>query len=370
MRNLTKLNVLLLAIMIYSCQHHSGYEITGNLTGFPDSTVIYLRNLNTDEIFDSTLIVGNEFQFIGKLTDEPEQIWLNTIVSNEFIYTDLLIGNEKIKIEGDISDFPWNVNITGSQSQDDYNYLRDLRKYHDYKRDSILDSFFELPPDVQEQNANDIWNVQIKSIDDTIRALQIEYVKSHINTYSGIINLGYLKNSLPKDTVQALYNQLNDEIKSSKYARIIEIYLNEKISELGDYYHDFTAYNENGDTIIFSNLIGEYILLDFTAAYCGPCIQSAEELRLIDRTYSDSIKIVSFSGDVKKDIWLNSLKRDSVSWVSLWDGKGRSSDTYIKYGVEGVPSFFLMDPKGIIIDMWSGYGKGLLEYKLKRFKKD
>ncbi len=55
-----------------------------------------------------------------------------------------------------------------------------------------------------------------------------------------------------------------------------------KISEIGDTYHDFEAFTINGDKIKFSELIGKYILLDFTGAYCGPCIQSVVELKLID----------------------------------------------------------------------------------------
>lgn len=369
MRNPFRLIVILVAITALSCQKQNGYIITGDLTGFPDSTMIYLRNLSTDETFDSTMIIGNKFQFKGQLLDVPEQIWLNTKVDNEFIYTNLLIGNENIRIKADIKDFPWNVNITGSKTQDDFNYLRDLTKSFDMQRDSLVKNFFKLSPEVQQEKGKDIWG-RINIIDDTTHRLRITYVKSHINTYSGIINLGYLKNSLPKDTVQVLYNKLSDDLKSSKYAKVVEIYLKEKISEIGDSYHDFEAFNKTNEKIKFSSLTGKFVLLDFTAAYCGPCIQSAEELRLIDKTYSDSLTIVSFSGDAKKDIWLNSIKRDSVTWISLWDGKGTYSDTYIKYGVQGFPTFFLIDPTGKIIDKWSGFGQGMLVDKLKRFKKN
>jgi peroxiredoxin len=368
MKAFIKLSIILFSLSIYSCQDQVGYVITGNLTGFPDSTMLYLRNLSTDETFDSTLIIGNKFQFKGQLLDEPEQIWMNTRVGNEFIYANLLIGNEKISIEGDIHDFPWSVKITGSKTQDDFDNLRDLTKSYDLKRDSLVQVFFKLTPEMQQEKEKEIWS-EIKTLDDTTYALRVGYVKSHLNTYPAIINLGYLKNSLPKDTVQSLYNKLSDEIKASKYAKVIEIYLNDKIAEVGDAYHDFTAQNIQGDTVRFSNLTGKYILLDFTSAYCGPCIQSAEELRSIDKTYSDSLEIVSFSTDAKKEFWTMSLQRDSVTWLSLWDGKGMYGETYIKYGIQGVPTFFLIDPKGKIIDKWSGYGKGSLENKLERFKK-
>jgi peroxiredoxin len=367
MKKISKLFLIICTLTIVSCNSQKGYVITGDLTGFPDSTMIYLDNLSTQERFDSTRIIKNNFVFRGQLQYVPEKIWLNTRVDNEFIYTNLLIGNENVTISGDIKDFPWDVKISGSRIQADYTYRLNLTKAFNKKRTSLVKSFFELPEEIKEVKGKEIW-AEIKVLDDSTHKLKISYIKSHLNTYPGIIELGYLKKSFTKDTLKAMYGRLSPEIKASKYAKIIEIYLSDKISEIGDRYHDFEAINKDGEKLKFSELTGKYILLDFTTANCGPCIQSAEELRLINKAYSDSLTIVSFSGDAKKDIWINSLKRDSVSWISLWDGKGMYSETYIKYGVQGIPTFFLIAPDGKIIDKWAGFGKGSLENKLKKFK--
>ncbi|MDR3094261.1 MAG: AhpC/TSA family protein [Bacteroidales bacterium] len=365
-----KLILAAVTAVLFSCNQPNGYVIQGNLTGFPDSTMIYLRNMSSDETFDSALIINHQFELKGVLENVPEQIWLNTRIDNKLIYKNLLIGNEKIKVTGDIKDFPFNVQISGSKTQKDFDDLQDLTKSLEIQRDSLVQSYFRLSPEIQGEKGKEIGR-KIRLIDDSIQKIRIEYVKSHTNAYPAVINLGYLKSAIPKDTVRVLYENLTNELKSSKYAKIVEVYLNEKISEVGDHYHDFEAFNKTGDKINFSDLIektGKYILLDFTTTHCGPCIQAAEELRTIHQTYSDSLTIVSFSCDAKKEWWLKSLDRDSVSWVGLWDGKGTYSETYIKYGVWAFPSFFLINPHGKIISKWVGYNKGSLVNSLTRFQ--
>jgi len=367
MKNLTGLFLIVLSFGFFSCNQESGFIISGDVTGFPDNTKIYLQNSGTQEIIDSTIINDNKFLFKGLLENPPEIVFIEGKLNNQLIYTSLIMGNEKIKIKADIKDFPYNVKVKGSKIQDDQNILTSKTKSLYMERDSLVKLFLKLSPEVQEKEGKEIW-ARIRIIDHTTDSIRIDFIKSDINTYWGVICLGNLKSALPIDTVQALYNKLTPELKATKYAKVIEVYLTEKISTIGDKYHDFKAINRNNDTIKFSDLIGKYILLDFTTAYCGPCIQSVEELKKINKSFTDSLLIVSFSGDVNKNVWLKSLERDSVSWISLWDGHGNYSETFIKYGIQGVPTFFLIDPKGIIIDKWVGYWKGALENKLTKIK--
>lgn len=350
-------------ILLSSCDNkvkkEEKFTISGQVSGFPNGTKFYLRNLATDAVFDSTTVENSSFKFEGNLSNPPEQIWLNAIVDKKFIYTNLLIGNDDITVKGDISDFPWNVNIKGSKSQEDFNYSQNLTKEYDIKRDSMVKSLMKLPQAKQQE----IWK-KIRKIDSITNAIRINYVKSHSDTYVSVINLGYMKNRLPKDTIQKIFDKYTPEIKQSKYAKVVEVFLRENISKVGDKYHEFEGLNQKGENVKFSDIKGQYTLLDFTAAYCGPCIQAADELVEISKSYSDSLTIVSFSQDPKKDVWLKSLERDKVTWNSVWDGKGRYSETSIKYGIQGIPTFILINPKGIIIDKWSGYGKGSILSRL------
>lgn len=341
------------------------FTIVGQVSGFPDGTKFYLLNLATDAVFDSTTVKNNKFKFEGHLYSPPEQIKLNATIDNKRIYTNLLIGNDDIIVKGDILDFPWNVDIKGSKIQEDFNHSQNITKEYNIKRDSLVESYMKLPQDKQEEIGEGIWR-EIGKIDSITTALRIDYIKSHPNTYTSVIELGYLKNEVPKDTIQKIYDTYASEIKESKYAKVIEVFLRENISNVGDKYHDFQGLNRIGEKVKFSDIKGEYALLDFTAANCGPCIQAAEELLEINNDYSDSLTIISFSLDPKKDVWLKSLERNRVAWNSIWDGEGKYSETPIKYGIQGIPTFVLIDPNGIIIDKWSGYGKGNIVSRLEK----
>ncbi len=363
--------LLIICIIIFAtaCKKDSkeeNYVISGNVTGFADGTKFYLKNLSTDVVFDSAVIKNNHFRFEGHLSDTPEEVALDVNLKDEFIYTILLIGNENITINGNISDFPFDLKITGSKFQEDNNYQYNLTKELYKQRNALVQEYFNLPEDKREEEGIVIWE-KIGKIDKATDSITINYIKTHNNTYPSIISLGNLKDKIHKDTLQKIFDKYTPEIKKSKYAKIVEVFLKEKIAKIGDKYHNFEGFNQKGEKVKFSNVKGEnYTLLDFTSAYCGACISSAGELVEISKKYADTLTIISVSQNPNKKDWLKSLKRDKVTWNSIWDGKGRFSETTIKYGIRGFPTFVLINPQGIIVDKWSGYGKGLLFERLEK----
>ena len=87
------------------------------------------------------------------------------------------------------------------------------------------------------------------------------------------------------------------------------------------------------------------------------------------KTYSDSLQIISFSTDSRKELWLNSLKRDSVSWPSLWSAEDVETGCIsVPYEIRSTPRFFVIDPQGKVIQKLRGYGKGSFDEQLGRLK--
>lgn len=364
--------LLITIIAVLSCeknhqtQKEEKYVIAGHLTGFPDNTIIYLKNLSTDANVDSSLVVGGKFQMEGKFSNPPEQLWLTSNVQGNSIYTNLLMGNDSLFVTGDVKEFPWKIKRKGSQIQEEYNQARNLTKEFEIERDSLVNFFVALPPEEQQKRGKEIWT-RIGAIDSITLAKRFQYLKSN-KTFISVIDLGYLKNQLPKDTVKTIFQNYPEEIRNSKYGNVIKTYLKRDVLEVGDTFYDFEGLNQQKEKVQLSSIRNKekFTLIDFTSTHCGASMQAADELASVYQNYSDSLKIVSFSGDPQKEAWLEGVERDSVKWLSIWDGKGRFSETSISYGVTSFPTFVLINPKGEIVDKWSGYSEGNIKTRIDK----
>lgn len=350
---------------ILACNNQKGFIINGEISGIPDSTMIYITNLYSTVTLDSSYIISGEFQLSGQLSYTPEELRLKTDVNNKPLSVDLLIGNEEVTVKGDATDFPLTLIIEGSKTQKERNALNNQIKKWQLERDSLMQSFFTN----QDENRplefiNKTWS-RIKEIDNTIYSIRINFIKRNPESYTSLLIIKDLIYKLPKDSIEEYYRSLSGSLKNSRYAQVVNTYLRYPISNVGYICYDFEGYDVNGNSHHLYDTDAQYILLEFVGTFCGPCIQASKELHKINNEYSDKISIISFSTDPQKSVWLTGIKRDNVKWLSLWDGKGNESETCIKYGIRGVPSFFLLDSNFVLINKWIGYNKGDILNKIE-----
>lgn len=352
---------LLLLLVLSTCLTFNGssqqYMISGKITGFPEGAKFFIVNLDTDEVLDSTVIRQNAFIMKGSLIGAPQAIRLYCINNNNLYYTPLLIGNDTISVKGDLKDFPWDLTITGSPTQDGLNLLYALTKEGQKQRSQLVEEYFKLPADSAKTRGYIIW-ATIAKLDSVDHMITKAFIRDHRNTYAALQYMFFFRNIIGRDTLSSLYASLPPYMQQNEMGLRVANYL--KIGDpvkQGDPMVDFSAFDKGGKVHRPSEYKGKYILLDFSSTYCGPCMESVTDMKKLSAAYSNRLAIVSLSADAGKKTWLTGLERDQPSWLSLWDGKGIYSEAMLKYGVSGYPTFCLIDPKGIIVSLWTGYGK-------------
>ena len=362
--------VVLLIFIFFTTQTFGQKNlISGDLKGFANGDKVFFQDPDQQKILDSTIIFNGKFSLKIALDEIPKGYYLNIKSDSKFYYCFLFIANENVKIKGQKNDFPNDLLIIGSKNHLVRSILNDKTKILDKERDKVV-SF--LRADVPNEN-DTIYKVaykrnskRLKEIDKTTDSIKKDFIIQNLNTYYGLNELYYLRSKFEKQTLQKMYSGLKAVYKKSIYGERISNFL--KIGDAlkkGNQYFDFEAKDTSGKKYKISEFSGKYILLDFTETYCGPCIESVEELKMVSKKYSDSLTVISFSADKSDLIWKTGLKRDNINWLSLSDGKGTYGNILLKYSVDSYPTFFLINKNGEIINIQKGFGVGMVENMLK-----
>ena len=212
---------------------------------------------------------------------------------------------------------------------------------------------------------------EYRELYEKVTSFEKEFYLNHPNSWHTLAEMeSYYMMELPKDDLKKLYDQLLPEQRNSVYGQTIKRYLDVKNIEKGDSLKDFNiiAKDQNGDQFNLMDVKAPYILLDFSQLYCGPCKAAAKEIHEIMEKYTDKVAFINFSSDDSEEEWKEMVKRDKITWPSLYDGGSRGT-VCLRYNVNSYPSFFLFGPDRTLIDITMGYSKGMLDKYLSHFVK-
>lgn len=112
----------------------------------------------------------------------------------------------------------------------------------------------------------------------------------------------------------------------------------------------FTGPSLEGKTHSLSDYRGKYLLIDFWASWCPPCRAENPNVVAAYQKFKDrNFAILGISLDEEKAQWQQAVTEDKLTWDHVSDLKGWESELAALYGVQAIPTNFLVDPSGEII---------------------
>ncbi len=161
--------------------------------------------------------------------------------------------------------------------------------------------------------------------------------------------------------IEERMSQFSDQLKEHKFMVELSDLITDKASTaVGRPYFDIKLQNRDGKALSVSELLdqGNYVLIDFWASWCVPCMEEMPYLKEAYAEFGDKgFEIYAVSMDSNRNKWLEAVD-ESMPWVNVI--RSSTSTATKDYDVKTIPLNFLISPKGKIV------AKNLRGEELKR----
>ncbi len=151
---------------------------------------------------------------------------------------------------------------------------------------------------------------------------------------------------------EQLYHEEKANFPQSKFlAPLTEIYEELKRLAPGQPAPLFTFKDIEGKEVSLSDFKGKVVYLDIWASWCGPCIAEIPHAKkLKERMKDKDIVFLYVTIDEDEKAWKDMVKNKEMEGVHLISEGGWASKINKLYGVNGVPTYFLIGKDGKIFN--------------------
>jgi peroxiredoxin len=341
--------LITLAILAGGCASEPHYVVKGKIEG-SDKIIFYMqkREAGRTITIDSAISRKGRFTMKGGTIDYPQLIQL--VAGDTRNRTSFYLENSKIGITGSL-DSLFKATIKGSETHDEYRSFVDSNKP---LSEVYSSTYLEYHAANQAGNTERMaqLEIQIDSIQTEMRNLQKNFVRDNPASYVTPSILGSISHQMEADEIESMINGLNSEIAGLPQVKALKERVEMmKAVAIGKKAPDFTMNDAEGNPVSLKERLGSgLLLLDFWAAWCGPCRQENPHVVKVYKDFNKKgFDVFGVSLDQKKEDWIKAIADDDLTWTHVSDLQYWGNEAAKMYAVSSIPSNFLLDESGTII---------------------
>jgi len=355
-------NIIALALIILtlvSCkektQTANGYILEGSIDKSADNMVVKILQFddNKEILIDSATIKNGKITLKGTV-DSPDIYYIT--IPGIYGNMPIILENENMSITF-YKDSLTKSLVKGSKE----NNL--LKIYYDDSevlriKNAQLGQRFRTASETKDTLKMAEIRMEFDNILKTTNNKHLELIKSNTNlvTSAAILESLLRSKQITNKEAEPIFNTFSKDVLSSRFGKNINELLSVSSTNIGDVAPNFTAPNPEGKSVSLSDIKGKVTIIDFWAAWCGPCRrENPNVVKVYEKYHEKGLEIigVSLDGSPKqndaKAAWLQAIEKDNLTWHQVSNLSFFNDPVAKLYNIQSIPSTFILDSEGKII---------------------
>ena len=332
--------LLLAAAVAAGCSTGNKYTIKGNDEALAEMDYVLLQTIENGErnTLDSVAVADNSFVIKGEAPETPAMAYLffGAVASEDPTKAMPMMFQIPVFLEAG--------NITVGKTENTAfvakgTPMNDKQAEFNTKMTDLSNQFQTAAESGDEQKMNEIQDQFLVIIKDTISA--------NTDNLFGVSLFQQIYYNLEPQEILDIAAKFPAELQE-QLATIKTQAETALKTQPGQPYIDIVQKDADGKEVSLKSVVetegNKYVLIDFWASWCGPCM--GEVPFLVDtyaKYHGKGFEIYGVSFDNDRDAWLKAVADKKMTWVHVSDVKGWDNQARHDYAVNGIPANFLVD---------------------------